>query len=176
MWEQHWNYWASQRGVPTEMRKIKYLGLRGWYGHIQKKTIDGIDYAGEIYDCITRDGERVRGTFRVLYAEVINTDKTNIDNNEEAIRDITNYHTDGIAAYLSGNFRDYDNRQLKKKQLELKSKIERLKEKFAELNNIDNSELKLGIQLYLRRLETPDHYTSKDWKNYANKKQILALL
>lgn len=176
MWEQYYKYWASQRGSPHDVKKIKYLGLRGWHGHIQKKTFEGIDYAGEVYDCITPDGERVKAIFRIPYSEVNTTYDSNYEEHDDVIKEITNYHTDGIAAWESGNFRHYDNRQLKRREQLLKDKIAKLKDVFGALNNIDHSELKLAIQLYLRRLETPDHYTSKDWGNCKLKKEVLNLL
>lgn len=169
MWEIYYKYWASQRGTPRQVRKLKFLGLRGWHGHIQKKIVDDIAYAGEVYDCITPEGERINAIFRIPFDQVNTSYDSNYEENDEVIKEITNYHTDGILAWQTGNFRNYDNRQLKRREKILKNKIIILKNVFTELNNIDHAELKLAIQLYLRRLETPDHYTSKDWANVDQK-------
>lgn len=176
IWEKAYRYWASQRGLYTPVKKRKYLGLRGWKGHIQKKIFDDIEYAGEIYECSTPEGLIIKAVFRIPYGNVSTTYKDNIIKEEIIIEDRPNYHTDGIKCFTTGNYRDYDNTQLRRREKLLEDKIIKLKEIFSTLNNINDSELKLGIQLYLRRLETPDHYSVKDWRNCTIKPQILALL
>lgn len=176
MFEKCYRYWATQKGLYTDVKKLKYLGLRGWHGYIQKKNIDGIDYAGEIYECLTLDGRRIRGVFRIPYDEIDTIYQTNLQEVDYVIKEVANYHTDGIKAWETNDFRLYDNRQLKRREIELKERIIKLKTIFETLNNLDNAELKLAIQLYLRRLETPDHFTSRDWKNCTIKNKVIDLL
>lgn len=164
--------WATQRGNPEKVRKLKFIGMRGWKGHVQKKTVNGIDYAGEVYDVITEEGLRKRGVFRIPYEEV-NVSNTRVDYTEVYIDETTDYHTCGIKAYMSGNFKDFVNHSLILKQKELNAKIEKLKRVF---NDLHDQDLKLAVQLYLRRLETPDHYTSKAWKQCTIKDRVLGLL
>lgn len=174
MFEKCYRYWAHQEGPYTFVKRIKYLGLRGWKGHIQKKSYDNVEYAGEVYICITPEGKRVRGVFRIPYEDINPTEK-NYEENDVVLDEITNFHTDGIKAYLTGNFKYRDNKSLILKQEQLTAKISKLKEIFSRLNNINDQDLKLAVQLYLRRLETPDHYTSRDWKNCKLKNEVLTL-
>lgn len=167
--------WASQKGTPIIVTKLKYLGLRGWKGHIEKKIINDVEYAGEVYDCITEDGFRIKGIFRVSYEQVKNS-KDPVDYMEKLAEDPPNYHTDGIKAYLSGNYRDANNWHLKIEERKLLFKIDKLKHYFETLNNFEHAELRLAIQLYLRRLETPDWLTYKAWKNCTIKHKVIELL
>jgi hypothetical protein len=173
--DKYYRYWSSERGSYTEVKKLRYLGLRGWKGHVQKKVRDGITYAGEVYECISIEGEKMRCVFRVIY-DSVDTSVGNYEEHEKILDEITNYHTDGILAWQTGNFKDRDNRSLIRREKELKEKIIKLKEIFDSLNNLENAELKLAVQLYLRRLETPDHVTSKEWGKCAIKQQVLDLL
>lgn len=176
IWEKAYRYWATHRGLYTSVKKLRYIGLRGWKGYIQKKEYDGVYYAGEIYECLTPEGLKIKAVFRVPYEDVGETYKKEDNESDHIIEDRPNYHTDGIRCWDTGNYRFYDNRQLKRREQELQDKISRLKEIFRSLNNIDTAELKLAVQLYLRRLETPDHFSSKDWKNCTIKQQVLNLL
>ncbi len=167
--------WASQKGQPKYVKKMKYLGLRGWKGHIEKKVVNGEEYAGEIYECLTEDGMRIRGVFRVPYEQVVGSTDP-VDYVEKPIEDPPNYHTDGIKAYTTSNYRDAINWHLKSEERKLQTKINKLKEKFDLLNNFEHAELRLAVQLYLRRLETPDWLTYKAWKNCAIKHKVIELL
>lgn len=176
----YYYYWASEKGACTRVILRYYLGLRGYNNYIQTKKHNDIVYAGEVWDCITvEDGDPIRGVFRIPYDDLgIRREDKKVDDRTEEILEITNYHTDGIIAYESGDMSMKDDRQLKKQEEKLAEKIINLKNIFNTLSNSGNSHeklLKLGIQLYLRRLENPNHQTSKEWRLFCQKESEIQI-
>lgn len=171
MWITYYKKWITQKSNPIAVKKLKYLGLLGHKGHIQKHIFDGIYYAGEVWSCITPENERLKCVFRIPYDDIVTPDIN--QEYDVTIEELPNFHTDGIKCYMEGNFKNYDRSKLKKLEEELYDKIQKLKSLF---HSTTDSNLKLGIQLYLRRLETPDHITSKEWKLFTNKAKVLDLL
>jgi len=172
-WEWAHTYWSSHRdGAGELVKKIKYLGLRGYNNYIMYKIHDGIKYAGEVWECETKQGAKKQFVFRIPAEEAGERPNYQNPNLKKPLefRELPNYHTDGILAYTTGIPGLIDRRQLKLETNKLRLRISNLKEVFK---NTDNRELKLGIQLFLRRLETPDHYTSKYWKQFSKKNPIL---
>jgi len=161
-WEWAYTYWSSHRDNAGELvKKIKFLGLRGYNNYIMYKMHDGVKYAGEVWECETKSGVRKHYVFRIPAEEASNKPYQQSVNEP---KDPPNYHTDGILAYTTGIPGLIDKRQLNLETNKLRLRIANLKEVFK---NTEDKKLKLGIQIFLRRLETPDHYTSKYWKQYC---------
>ena len=170
-WVWHYHYWSSHRNDQKEKVKLrKYLGLRGYNGYIMIKEHEGVRYAGEVWEAETKNGSIIRAVFRIPAEEAANGKQyQNPDLNVAATseyRDLPNYHTDGIAAFESGDPGDIDRRKLNLEQEKLNTRISNLKEIFKIVIDAD---LKLGIQIYLRRLETPDYYTRKQYIEWKKK-------
>lgn len=168
-WEWAYTYWSSHRDNAGELvRKVKYLGLRGYNNYVMYKIHDGVKYAGEVWECETKQGAKKQFVFRILAEEVGNKQpaiKASIE-----FKELPNYHTDGILAYSTGIPSLIDRRQLNLETEKLRIRISNLKQVFV---NTNDKTLKLGIQIFLRRLETPDHYTSKYWKQYCKTNPLL---
>lgn len=165
----YYSYWASLRGNPILVKPVKYLGLRGYNGYIQTKECDGILYAGEVWESETEDGRRIRSVFRIPYDEIRERkhyQERGLKPNDPEMEDGANAHFDGLEAYLTGRIENANRLLLTNRIIILNNRIAHLKDMFS---LIDDPLLKLGIQLYLRRLENPNHYTSKDWKAYCKK-------
>jgi len=171
-WIDHYYFWISCKGTPTKVKLIKYIGLYGWSGFIYKKDYDGTTYCGEVWLCEDIFGERRECIFRCPYEsdmEIIKKSQYFKKQYEGQPFVEINAHTDGYDAFIN---RDYS----KRSRTLLTNVIDRhcnklnyLTEWFKSLNNYENTLLKLGIQLYLRRLESPTLQTSNEWQNFTKK-------
>ena len=182
-WINVYHFWATERGCPIKVKPIKYIGLKGWDNYIYRKLINGIYYAGEIWLCEDIFGDQKEYIIRVEYSEDMEEYKTSQQfkstnkGYELQFNDI-NAHTDGYDVFITKNIKLKNNFLLKNQIAKLETKIAKLTKLFKELNNIENQQLKLGVQLYLRRLETPTMQTSREWREYGEnhpylKSQIL---
>lgn len=172
IWRNAYYFWASERGTPTYVKPIRYINLRGWNNYIQKITHDNRIWCGETWLCEDIFGDELECTFRIPYSEEMEENKEQYRFKKtynyigEPLVEI-NAHFDGFDAYINNNIKLRNNMLLKKVNEKQKDKITNLKKWFKELNNIENRLLKLGIQLYLRRLETPTLQTRREWAEYG---------
>lgn len=172
VWRNSYYFWATERGTPTMVKPIRYINLRGWNNYIQKIQYDGKLWCGEIWLCEDIFGDEIECTFRVPYSENMEENKHRYKFKKtynyigEPLVEV-NAHFDGFDAYINNDIKLRNNTLLKNVNQKQKEKILTLKKWFKSLNNIENKLLKLGIQLYLRRLETPTLQTSREWKQYG---------
>ena len=164
-----YRYWASQKGNAINVKQKKFLGLRGYNGYVLTKEHDGILYAGEIWECVTEEGDYIQCVFRIPYEDI--GSKEPYGDRTDEIQDFPNYHTDGIKAFETNRLEDRDRTQLLKEIDKLRNKINTLKDLFYILH--PDNPIKIGVQLYLRRLENPTNQTSREWKAWCNNNRIL---
>lgn len=169
-WKEYYFYWATLRGNAQLVKPRKYLGMKGWRSYLDVRLHEGKKYVGEVWECITQDGNIINAVFRVPYTEVSKSkyNETSYSENQNELQDYANYHFDGIEAYTTGIIAKRDRRQLINRIIQLKEKISHLRDLFMNIND-SQSDLKLGIQLYLRRLQNPTHITSREWKEFTKK-------
>lgn len=160
--------WGTRIGKPIRVLPKRFLGMNGWYEWVDKRIIDGVTYLGEVWLCEKENGEQIKATFRVPYNEEKDDYKYIVRNKPKPklVDDNPNFHTDGIAAYETKDFKNVDRTQLKAHNSRFRDRMLILRDWFNQLNNINDPELRLGIQLYLRRLETPNLQTSREWKEF----------
>lgn len=169
VWRNAYYFWVSERGAPIKVKPIRYIGLKGWNNYIYKKEYDGITYCGEEWLCEDIFGYEQNYFFRILYSDEIEESKYKQKFRFTYVQDYVeiNAHTDGFDAYINKDaklrYRDLLH-AVNKRHFD---KIAFLKKWFKTLNKLENPLLKLGIQLYLRRLETPTMATSREWKQYG---------
>lgn len=162
---EHYSQWATQRGSPSIVIPLRFVGMRGWDKFVQKKTVDGKEYAAEIWECETEEGLIENLPFRIEYDHI--KERKVFNGGEPVLRDYANAHYDGLIAYLSGDVSKKRKTLLNNRITLLNNKITELNVYFKELNNIEHRILKMGVQLYLRRLETPTNQTSREWKQFS---------
>lgn len=172
VWKNAYYFWISERGSPMRVKPVRYIGLKGWNNYIYKKEYEGITYCGEQWICEDIFGDEHECTFRTIYSEYMEDEKHKqkfhftYNYIGEQLTEI-NAHTDGLEAYIESNVKLRKTFLIDAVNERHKSKIKTLKKLFKSLNNHEHRLLKLGIQLYLRRLETPTMSTSREWKQYG---------
>ena len=171
-WHNSYHFWISERGVPIKVKKIKYIGIHGWDNYIFRKEHDGKMYYGEIWLCEDIFGNQMKRIFREIYTDEVEEQKYSHNfklSHKPGIPIVEiNAHTDGYDAYITKDFKKRNRKLLEIQNIRLKNKIELLTNWFKILNNFENKLLKLGIQLYLRRLQTPTMQTSREWREYGS--------
>lgn len=170
-WVNHYYNWRN----PTKgerVKPIRFLGLRSKSNYIYKYEHNDALYCAELYECITENGIRKICAFYVPYTENVKTDKGYYkrQNNEQKYDDI-NCLTDSLNTYYTGKLEK--NNLLIKKQNELNQLIENVLTEFKSVNNFENADYKMGLQIYLERLQTPCLITKKQWKAYQQKNPYL---
>ncbi len=174
MWENAYYFWISQRGDPKKVKTCKYIGLYGWNNYIYRKEHGEMTYCGEIWECEDIFGDIHTCIFRIPYTddveELKKKQKFKLTYNYigENLVEI-NAHFDGFDAYITKDVKKRNKSLLNQKNIIQTEKIKYLTHWFRSLNNMENKLLKLGIQLYLRRLETPTMSTSREWNQFIKK-------
>lgn len=171
-WTTAYHFWVSERGAPIKVKPLKYIGFRGWDNYIYKKEYNGIIYCGETWLCEDEYGNQSEYNFRKIYSDDMESEKANQQFKFTyrwtgvQLEEI-NAHSDGFEAFIHNNFKLRPTLLLDNQNQKLAERIDKLKKLFKNLNNIENPLMKLGVQLYLRRLETPTMQTSREWKQYG---------
>lgn len=172
VWRNAYYFWISEKGSPMKVKPVRYIGLKGWNNYIYKKEYEGVIYSGEQWTCEDIFGDEHECIFRIVYSEDMEDEKY-----KQKFRFTYNYigdqlteinaHTDGYDSYITGDVKLRKSFLIDAVNERHRSKIKLLKKYFKTLNNHEHRTLKLGIQLYLRRLETPTMATSREWKEYG---------
>ena len=167
-WRTYYYQWATEKGETTRVKPKVFLGMRGWGKYVKKTKVGDQVYLGEVWESEDERGNKLRTVFRIPYDNVLD-DVDNVYDEKEVFtgpNEGTNWHTDGIAAYESGKDRDIDRSLLRLKNEQFRDRIRFLRNWFRALNNMDDELLRLGIQYYLRALQSPMLQTRREWKEF----------
>lgn len=174
-WTTTYSKWFTEKGKQINVFPIRYLGVQSKRNHIYKKTnSEGITYCAEIYECLLENGSIKKVAFKVLYDEYkYNNSKNNYFKTTLEVNE-SNYLTDVI------DFNTMKKLNVPNKLLQLET--QKLRNNIKKLNDIfkstEDDVIKIGVQIYLERLQTPCLQTMKKWK-YLNpylKRKIIEMI
>lgn len=159
-WTTTYYKWLKQKGKPINVKPLRFVGVFSKRGHVYHRTdLDGNIYCAEIYECLLEDGSIKKMAFKTPYNK--NYKNKNYFKNKIYIDDL-NYLNDYINMETQKQIQK-PNFLLILENNKLRSKIKRLENEFK---NSYNTDLKIGIQIFLERFQSPCILTMKNLKKY----------
>lgn len=173
---EYYKQWRTKRGQPVIVEKIKFLGYIRNQNRVTIIEEDGVEYVGEIWQCLMPDGSKSKCVFKEEYIEYqddVPWEYTSLsdcikDNTPNALVDpyetVEAFNKFKINSYLeAGSIRVHPNLELLKYQEQINQKVILLKRLSKKLKG----DLKKAADLRILLHEAPTLNAVNRWKKIS---------